>query len=46
MLETVPGNWYLEIEVCREIVNWEELIQNLKVTFTFEVESPLVDVVL
>jgi hypothetical protein len=41
-----PRNWYLELEVCRGTTNWEELIQNFKVTFTFEVESPLVDAVL
>jgi hypothetical protein len=45
-LETVPRNWYLELEVCRGMTNWEELIQNFKVTFNFEVESPLVDAVL
>jgi hypothetical protein len=45
-LETVPRNWYLELEVHRGTMNWEELIQNFKVTFNFEVESPLVDAVL
>jgi hypothetical protein len=45
-LEIVPRNWYLELEVSRGIMNWEELIQNFKVEFTFEVESPLVDAVL
>jgi hypothetical protein len=43
---TVPRNWYQELEVHRQMMNWEELIQNFKVTFTFEAESPLVDVVL
>jgi hypothetical protein len=46
MLETVPWNWYQELEVHRQMMNWEELIQKFKVTFTFEVESPLVDAVL
>jgi hypothetical protein len=45
-LETVPRNWYLELEVCRGTTDWEELTQNFKVTFNFEVESPLVDATL
>jgi hypothetical protein len=32
--------------VHRETLDWEELTQNFKVTFKFEVESPLVDVAL
>jgi hypothetical protein len=45
-LETVPGNWYLELEVRRGMTNREELIQNFKVAFNFEFESPLVDAAL
>jgi hypothetical protein len=45
-LETVPKNWYLELEVHRGTTDWEELTQNFKVTFSFEVESPLVDATL
>jgi hypothetical protein len=40
-LEMVPKNWYLELEVRRGTTNWEELTHNFKVTFNFEVESPL-----
>jgi hypothetical protein len=43
LLEKVPKNWYLELEVCKGTIDWEELIQNCKVTFSFQVESPLVD---
>jgi hypothetical protein len=32
--------------VRRKTKKWEELIQNFKVTFNFEVESPLVDAIL
>jgi len=38
MLEEVPRNWYSVLEVCRGTTNWEELIQNFKVTFTFEAQ--------
>jgi hypothetical protein len=42
-LEMVPKNWYLELEVHRGKTDWEELTRNFKVTFRFEVESPLVN---
>jgi hypothetical protein len=38
-LETVPKNWYLELEVCKGT-------RNFKVTFSFEVESHVVDATL
>jgi hypothetical protein len=45
-LETVPKNWYLELEVRRGTIDWDELTLNFKVTFSFEAESPLVDATL
>jgi len=41
--DTIPKNWYLELELHRETVNWDQLIQWFKVAFTFEHESPLLD---
>jgi hypothetical protein len=35
-LDTIPKNWYLELEVHLETTDWEELTQNFKVTFSFE----------
>jgi hypothetical protein len=43
-LYTMPKNSYLEIEMCREAMNWDQLIQRFEVKFTFEHESPLTDV--
>jgi hypothetical protein len=40
-LDTIPKNWYLELETCRETTRWDELVQKFKVTFKFEYESPL-----
>jgi hypothetical protein len=45
-LDTIPKNWYLELEMHRETMNWDQLIQRFKVTFTFEHESPLLDATL
>jgi hypothetical protein len=45
-LDTIPKNWYLELEMRRETTRWEELVQRFKVMFTFEHESPSIDVVL
>jgi hypothetical protein len=42
-LDTIPKNWYLELEVCKETTDWEELMHNFKVTFSFENDAPLVD---
>jgi hypothetical protein len=42
-LDTIPKNWYLELEVHRETADWEELTQNFKVTFSFEDDAPLID---
>jgi hypothetical protein len=45
-LDTIPKNYYLELEMCRETTRWEDLSQRLKVTFTFEHESPSTDAML
>jgi hypothetical protein len=45
-LDTIPKNWYLELEMCRETTRWEELTQRFKITFTFEHESPSIYAVL
>jgi hypothetical protein len=45
-LDTNPKNLYLELEMRREKTGWDELVQRFKVTFTFEHESPSIDVVL
>jgi hypothetical protein len=42
-LDTIPKNWYIELEVCRGTTDWEELTQNFKVTFSFEDDAPLID---
>jgi hypothetical protein len=42
-LDTIPKKWYLELEVCKETTNWEDLTLNFKVTFSFEYEAPSVD---
>jgi hypothetical protein len=45
-LDTIPKNWYLELEMRREMTQWEELIQRFRVTFTFKHESPSIDAML
>jgi hypothetical protein len=45
-LDTIPKNWYLELEVHRETTDWEELTHNFKVTFSFEDDAPSVDTTL
>jgi hypothetical protein len=42
-LDTVPKNWYLELEVHRGTIDWEELSQNVKVTFSLESYSTLIN---
>jgi hypothetical protein len=46
MLDTILRNWYLELEMHTETVDWDELTQRFKVTFTFWHESPLLDTTL
>ena len=45
-MDTIPKNWYLELEMHKETRKWDELTQMFKVTFTFEYESPLLDAAL
>jgi hypothetical protein len=45
-LDTILKNWYLEMEVRREITYWEALTHNFKVTFSFEDDAPSVDIAL
>jgi hypothetical protein len=45
-LEMIPNNWYLELEMHRDVADWDYMTQRFRVTFTFEHESPLVYVVL
>lgn len=45
-LDTIPKNWYLELEMCKETTNWDQLIQRFNVTFIFEHESSLLDAAL
>ena len=45
-LETILKNWYIELEVHRTKSNLEDLARNFKITFSFEYESPLVEITL
>ena len=35
-LDTIPMNWYLEIELCHGIVEWDILREGFLLTFNFE----------
>jgi hypothetical protein len=39
-LETIPKNWYLEMEVHRDTTEWGYISQRFKETFTFQHKSP------
>jgi hypothetical protein len=39
-LDTIPRNWYLELEMHRETTEWQGLVQRFEITFSFEHESP------
>jgi hypothetical protein len=45
-LDKIPMNRYLELEMHRETMDWDEMIQSFKVTFNFEDEALLVDITL
>jgi hypothetical protein len=45
-LDTIPKNWFLELEMCRETTNWDQITQRFKVKLTFEHDYPLVDAAL
>jgi len=38
-MDAIPKNWYLELEMHRDIVEWEYITQWFQVTFTFQSES-------
>jgi hypothetical protein len=38
--DTIPKNWYIELEMHRETSNWDKLTHRFKVIFTFEYKSP------
>jgi hypothetical protein len=42
-LEGIPGNWYIDQEMCRGTTEWTTLQQNFVVTFSFENENPNMD---
>jgi hypothetical protein len=42
-LETMPINWYLQVELCLITMDWEGMTQNFITTFLFESQFPLVD---
>jgi hypothetical protein len=42
-LDMIPKNWYLELEIHRETMDWDKTNQIFKVTFTFEDEYSLID---
>ena len=45
-MEGIPGNWYIDQEMCRGTTEWTRLQQNFVVTFSFEHENPNIDSVL
>jgi hypothetical protein len=45
-LDIIPKNWYIELDVCRRIRDWEESTRNFKVRFSFENNNPLIDSIL
>jgi hypothetical protein len=42
-LEGIPGNWYVDQEMRRDVVEWTTLQYNFIVTFTFKHENPNID---
>ena len=42
-LDTIPINWYLQLELCLVTSDWEGMIQNFVTTFLFDNEFPSVD---
>jgi predicted acetyltransferase len=45
-LDTIPKNWYLELEMHRDTTDWDYITQRFQVTFTFQNESPLISTTL
>ena len=42
-LDTVPRNWYTEIELRKGTVSWPVMIERFLLTFSFESEYPSID---
>jgi hypothetical protein len=42
-LDTTPINWYIQVELCLNIADWEGMTQNFVTTFLFEIQYPIVD---
>jgi hypothetical protein len=42
-LDTIPINWYLQVELCLITTEWEGMTQNFVTTFLFERQYPTVD---
>jgi len=45
-LDTIPNNWYLELEMFIEITYWDYITQIFQVTFAFQNDSPLINTML
>jgi hypothetical protein len=45
-MDTILKNWYLEMELHRGKIDYEDLTHNLKVNFKFEDDAPLVETTL
>jgi hypothetical protein len=43
---TISKKWYLELDMHKETIYWEDLTRNFKVTFNFEDEAPSIDTTL
>jgi hypothetical protein len=42
-LEGIPGNWYIDQEMCICTIEWRGLKKNFVVNFSFEHENPNID---
>jgi len=42
-LDTIPNNWYIELEVCIRTTVWEEMTKKFKVKLSFENNNPLIE---
>lgn len=45
-LQTIPKNWYLEMELRHGIMNWEDMVYGFILTFSFEDDFPFIDLAL
>lgn len=43
MLDTIPINWYLEIELCHGTTKWHVLRESFLLTLSFEDEFDSID---